>query len=815
MGAVDDCWTGIARAFAIVCVAIVWHLAAWVELNDIQLEFCGLSIDYRVVCPPVFSLCYAGIVCLPFWLFVGFVGHPVTVFIALVEACNRYCFGQSGTVGSCHLLWQFGRGVVSIGLSCFFLNEFESRLALSLCIAWSTFVGMFPISWKRDHLADSFPSLLWSIACAGTAFGIPYFVLEVSGSWPLILAGVWLGLFDVLLPYAFSYNRYGLVHFILYRGPVTAIPKVRGLTPLCIVPLAIAAILRTPTQTSFIIAFILTHAVQKGHTEPHVFALAFLLASVTLPIELNLLSGDAAFCWALLIAAKWEVLLPPLRYFARSRPIPEDTFFAQTGPAAVLAHFLAASQQRCPGPDWCTKLISLFWTVLTGATFCLVQGKTWLTFPGSIRPFFFFDFPVKEAVTFKELLKRAVDEHPIEAPVYTSAALELGKNFSRLARNGRLGLVSCGDIFLFMSGELLLFVHVVAIEPSSFRVQLRGLEYSSQTLCHRGEATLVQDFADDTSSLRRANRAMVTGYELRALEIELNMYDVAKSTLEGAFIAVTPADQYTWFMFAFCWVAASGRLNVADLPEPPTEFAPGLGRARALAGQISLLFDRLDSTKTVEEVNRLTDFWGAMLTVIFKDGILDPKPLVAAFRDKPWIPDELRVDDDHLKQMLGAAVRLGVSCTYLASALYAPTREHKTVETFLNEVVEFFKQIDNDLMAVPLGTDDFERAFFEGQKPLLTLEEARTAVPVPTMMRFALAEKEWAVFRIDQELVRGLWASEIRDILFFEQSKSERQSIALNATFLNNMVLQSCDSPIGYPALTTSFLESHVNPWTS
>jgi hypothetical protein len=350
-------------------------------------------------------------------------------------------------------------------------------------------------------------------------------------------------------------------------------------------------------------------------------------------------------------------------------------------------------------------------------------------------------------------------------------------------------------------------------------VQLRGLEYSAQTLCHQGEAGNLQEFANDPSPFRRANRATVSAYELRALAVQLRMYDVAKSTLEGAFIAVTPSDQFTWFMFAFCRVAAKGGISVADLQPLPSEYEGRLARAQALEPQVRRLFELFEVAKSPDESERLTLFWGAVLTQLFSEtGLLQTGTLVAAFKGDLRLPAELSwvySVQGLFKDVVSASIRLGVACTYLASALYTPTREQfPSEDEFLREVVNFFHDIDRDIAAVAMGTPDFEQAFFEGQRPLLTLEEAKGAPAVPTMMRFALAEKDWAVFKIDQELVKGLWANEIRDILFWEQNRGERLSISMNPLFLNNMVLQSCDSPIGYPALTSPVIESLVNPWT-
>ena len=78
--------------------------------------------------------------------------------------------------------------------------------------------------------------------------------------------------------------------------------------------------------------------------------------------------------------------------------------------------------------------------------------------------------------------------------------------------------------------------------------------------------------------------------------------------------------------------------------------------------------------------------------------------------------------------------------------------------------------------------------------------------------------RDLKIFKLNSECVRGLWASQQQELLFFKNTYTERGSIQKAPKVLRNMISQSCDEPIGYPIfvseLTHSFSEavSH-SPW--
>jgi hypothetical protein len=272
-------------------------------------------------------------------------------------------------------------------------------------------------------------------------------------------------------------------------------------------------------------------------------------------------------------------------------------------------------------------------------------------------------------------------------------------------------------------------------------------------------------------------------------------------------------------------VVAKAHLAPADLRAVPEGGMEQIQRTLRLAPQMRTLLGLLEVETSEDDIAVLAGFWGAILLNVFTDqGILDTGNLAKAFKGVLQLPDGMDwvyLTPELFHDVVVPAIQFGVICAYMASASAAPERRDGVGdEDFFREVIEWFDDIDRTHAACNMNSREFEREFFLAQKKLIAVEASQiravagegVAVAQNEVLRFVRAEKEWDVFRIDQVTVHALWANEIRNILFHGQCVEERPSIASNPQFLNNMILQSCDSPIGYPALTSPFIESLINP---
>ena len=79
-------------------------------------------------------------------------------------------------------------------------------------------------------------------------------------------------------------------------------------------------------------------------------------------------------------------------------------------------------------------------------------------------------------------------------------------------------------------------------------------------------------------------------------------------------------------------------------------------------------------------------------------------------------------------------------------------------------------------------------------------------------------KRDFKVFKINRECVRGLWASQQQELLFFQNTYAERGSIQNSTVVLRNMISQSCDEPVGYPIFVSELTHSFAggashSPW--
>lgn len=73
---------------------------------------------------------------------------------------------------------------------------------------------------------------------------------------------------------------------------------------------------------------------------------------------------------------------------------------------------------------------------------------------------------------------------------------------------------------------------------------------------------------------------------------------------------------------------------------------------------------------------------------------------------------------------------------------------------------------------------------------------------------------EWKVFKLEKELVRGLWTNEIFVQLYCGCEIPERPSIQKEIFMLRNLIVQSLAFPLGYPSLVSPPMSSPITPFS-
>lgn len=79
------------------------------------------------------------------------------------------------------------------------------------------------------------------------------------------------------------------------------------------------------------------------------------------------------------------------------------------------------------------------------------------------------------------------------------------------------------------------------------------------------------------------------------------------------------------------------------------------------------------------------------------------------------------------------------------------------------------------------------------------------------VVRLTRRDREYKIYKLNKEAVRGLWASQQQELLFFKNNNAERGSIQNAKTVLRNMVSQSCDEPVGYAIYVSEMAHSFTD----
>ncbi|OHT03611.1 hypothetical protein TRFO_28985 [Tritrichomonas foetus] len=69
-------------------------------------------------------------------------------------------------------------------------------------------------------------------------------------------------------------------------------------------------------------------------------------------------------------------------------------------------------------------------------------------------------------------------------------------------------------------------------------------------------------------------------------------------------------------------------------------------------------------------------------------------------------------------------------------------------------------------------------------------------------------ESKWTVFKLKREYVRSIWATECHEVVGLNNNDSERTAMQKNVTHLHNLIIQTSDLPMEYPAYVSDIQQS-------
>lgn len=128
----------------------------------------------------------------------------------------------------------------------------------------------------------------------------------------------------------------------------------------------------------------------------------------------------------------------------------------------------------------------------------------------------------------------------------------------------------------------------------------------------------------------------------------------------------------------------------------------------------------------------------------------------------------------------------------------------------LNALYDAIKDYEDSLVICHEGDANWKRGIIADRASLLSIRKMNTDRDQPDyqILTLSLHYSKFKVVKLNKEGVRGMWAAQQQELIFFGNQNEERGSIQQMRPVLRNLVTQSCDLPVGYPIfispLTTS-----------
>lgn len=800
---IDDKDNAFTRSFFITLIGFVAYI-----INSIKKPFTIPLIDYYVDIPKYQQLAsdiatYL-IISTPFLILFGFVGHPKATFLWLLEWINMYGFGQNGISGPLSGIVNFLRGCISILVSSLILRKKTDLIMLAFCLSAIIFVVQFPFPFEKRHLRNH---IIYMIATSVLVPFVVYSIIWLSmlkHRTVMLLVIIPSSILDLVLPHIFSNQKYFFLHFRV-KNPPKCIGTLRLITPLLIAPLYAVYMVNSLSPRNvpcWVSAFFMTQVISLAMSEPHIFAVATIISYGTIEDELGYAQNRlvAAFL-GLWIARKLFSVYGYFEFYSMTRRIPGFDL-CENIKSALLLRFL----NRLPFIDTIIKLPVILWSSFFGTPPTTPFMFLYLILPSPPKPTVYWDSNEANKISPELALSSQISEHPIEAPVYASVAKSLTLSLRKMIKNGQLGRVTAGDFFLFESEDKAAFVQIIENSALSTKFQIRGLEFSSQTWCHRKEkmalTTSIYSY-DKFPNVYEAIRSSISTYEIRSMGLYMTLYDAAFLGIQAAFFGC-PIDQIKRLIYlTLCYQVSRRRKSVlSHVVIDDIDFtAPDFRR-------FSGLLKSIDSRNKTDELRekRVYALYEVIISAFITPVIneINPMNIYLFFNHKfpftnkfAWLNRTTKA----IKRLLYDSFRLSVlAITHVAASLI------DDFETDINEVAPTLSDLEKEIICARIEDERFNVEFEKAQKPLFSIIFRKG---VPVILKFSLIDTQWTVFRMKNEFIRAFWTNESRSSVFFGENNSERQNIQAHPLMLNNMILQTSDLPTGYPGFVSPILSSY------
>ena len=867
---------GLTRLFTIWFLSAIWAVLIYLsdngEIFSISFLDFTLNLNFAKILEFIEPL-FQYIICFIFVFIHLIIPNVLTFLHYFIEAVNNYAFGCGCSARLSHSLMQFFRGAISVFIVYIWnfqnsnakssssnnminpnnntlLHFFEKNETLSdrffrnsnstnseisifetcLIFPFIMLILQFPLSWTiqlRKHLLSF---IIFVLVNCMFAYVLSLLEVYLQSYVFALFSTLFSFLMEIVFPYYFSNNKYFLFHFRIFGFQSKTLNFLRMTTQMVTMPVLLSLIMTTEQTKApkLFLSFVFVALMTKSLTEPHIFVLSAILFFLFFTTDFLVNDLALRMFLSLFIARKMVNIYQIFDFAHLFRFFPFSIEEIETAP--ILSLLISKLYFELPCVDRILQVPSVLWSCITGSPFFSPSLVTFLVLPSPPRPSCFWaeNNELDTSITFSAHLT----EHPIETPVYTSCARALTDSFNGLIKSRRIGIVDSGDIFLFINDSMAAFIEVISMDVHCVYFKLRGLEYHYETSCHVGELGTLRRNVDNYDLFPNFIFGIsehFTIWDLRAIDVRLNQYSVHKYSLQTCFVSLDSDVMEQWITYCFAYILVNSEysnpdgvrntsINSQESPLQSNSDTPLISiqndgvddhsqnrtiqnSSNALQNACRLFNSSIDEL-SFDKINRAFNMTKtAILGRSLKIGTLNI--LFSGEIPPEWQDDEISSDNTLLEKVIFPSVRLSLTSLMLASMSLTPD-----ITTELSEIPSYFEETNETCAAYPIDSPEFDMEFKLKKKSLLTIPDKNAT----DLLFFRIQMTSWNIFKVNREAVRTAWQSEAISQIYYSETYNERSSIQRYDELLHNLTVQSCDHPLGYPALVSPVIASFELP---
>ena len=421
-------------------------------------------------------------VLLPFLIFIGFIGHPITSIHYFLEVINKYIYGIAGSSSLYRSLISFASYFLHFTLSSLLLKYKNSYSASLTSIVYFSFITQFCFEdFSKSRFLTVLLTRLLRTLIAAISATLSYFIhIKELKIIPMMITIIHFFI-DIVLPYISTHQSYFLLH-----GRLIQLHKsfflIRNWSHYIFVSFYLSFLILNYPLHCTLTSLLIIQSFNISQSVSHIYSIALILSTYTLHIEFSFQSLSLAVLLSFALTRKLIKVVHILKMFNKRFFFPPAIYSDPYTNTAVFVKviFISVIIILQPHASLSFSFLSIVWSCLTGAPPMIFFGLGSFIEPSAPRPNCFYD---DASISFDhENFYSIKTDSPIEVPVYVSLSKSLESNLFSIISNGRLGIVDDDSFFLLVDNDLVAILHIIAIEPTCVRFQVRGLEYEQQTL---------------------------------------------------------------------------------------------------------------------------------------------------------------------------------------------------------------------------------------------------------------------------------------------------------------------------------------------